>query len=190
MGGSLLAVLGGLGAAVCFTVSALCASSSSQEIGAESTLAWVMLIGLVLVVAPTAVLADPAQLSPTVLALLAAAGVSNVAGLLLEYVAFRRGKVGGGHRHRLDRGNGGCRDLGRRRGAAGPADRAAARACHPRRGRLGGQPRRRRAVFSSQFAALTAVAAYFIHGQRLTRSQLAGLAAVVAGVTLLSAFGP
>src|SRR5260221_4264973 len=71
--GSLLAVLGGLGAAVCFTVSALCASSSSQEARAELTLAWVMLIGLVLVVPPTAVLADPAQLSPTGLALPAAA---------------------------------------------------------------------------------------------------------------------
>jgi drug/metabolite transporter (DMT)-like permease len=46
------------------------------------------------------------------------------------------------------------------------------------------------AVLSAQFAALTAVAAYFIHGQRLSRRQLAGLAAVVAGVTLLAAFSP
>jgi drug/metabolite transporter (DMT)-like permease len=34
------------------------------------------------------------------------------------------------------------------------------------------------------------VAAYFIHGQRLSRRQLAGLAAVVAGVTLLAAVSP
>ena len=46
------------------------------------------------------------------------------------------------------------------------------------------------AVLSAQFAALTAVAAYFIHGQRLSRRQLAGLAAVVAGVTLLAAVQP
>jgi drug/metabolite transporter (DMT)-like permease len=46
------------------------------------------------------------------------------------------------------------------------------------------------AVLSSQFAALTAVAAYFIHGQRLSRGQLAGLAAVVTGVTLLAVFSP
>ena len=46
------------------------------------------------------------------------------------------------------------------------------------------------AVLSAQFAALTAVAAYFIHGQRLSRRQLAGLAAVVAGVTLLAAVSP
>ena len=94
MGGSLLAVLGGLGAAVCWTVSALCASSASQAIGADSTLGWVMLIGLVLVIPPTAVLASPSGLSPAVLGLLAAAGATNVVGLLVEYVAFRRGKVG------------------------------------------------------------------------------------------------
>jgi len=290
--GSLLAVLGGLGAAVCFTVSALCASSSSQEIGAESTLAWVMLIGLVLVVPPTAVLADPAQLSPTVLALLAAAGVSNVAGLLVEYVAFRRGKVGvvtgiastegmvaavisavAGARLGLRTGLLlGLVTLGVAVSAASPDDGAPSPAKAPadgRRtvrgavlalpvallfgvtlyatGRAGQQvsvlwalvparlfgsalvtaplAARRRlrltrralplvaaagaaevlgvlsytvgarhqlavaAVLSSQFAALTAVAAYVIHGQRLSRSQLAGLAAVVAGVTLLSVLG-
>ena len=289
MAGSLLAVLGGLGAAVCFTVSALCASSSSQEIGAESTLAWVMLIGLVLVVPPTAVLADPAQLSPTVLALLAAAGVSNVAGLLVEYVAFRRGKVGvvtgiastegmvaavisavAGARLGLRTGLLlGLVTLGVAVSAASPDDGAPSPDEVPadgRRtvrgavlalpvallfgvtlyatGRAGQQvsvlwalvparlfgsalvtaplAARRRlrltrralplvaaagaaevlgvlsytvgarhqlavaAVLSSQFAALTAVAAYVIHGQRLSRSQLAGLAAVVVGVTLLS----
>ena len=94
MGGPLVAVLGGLGAAVCWTVSALCASSASQAIGADSTLGWVMLIGLVIVIPPTAVLASPSRLSPGVLGLLAVAGATNVAGLLVEYVAFRRGKVG------------------------------------------------------------------------------------------------
>lgn len=291
MGGPLLAVLGGLGAAVCFAVSALCASSSSQEIGADSTLAWVMLIGLVLVVPPTAALADPAQLSPRVLALLAAAGVSNVAGLLVEYVAFRRGKVGvvtgivstegmvaavisavAGARLGLWTGLLlGLVTLGVAVSAASPDDddaRSSGEDGHRAvrgavlavpvallfgvtlytTGRVGQQvsvlwalvparlfgsalvtaplAARRRlrltrralplvsaagaaevlgvlsytlaarhelavaAVLSSQFAALTAVAAYFIHGQRLSRSQVAGLAAVVTGVTLLSALGP
>jgi drug/metabolite transporter (DMT)-like permease len=313
VGGSVLAVLGGLGAAVCFTVSALCASSSSQEIGAESTLAWVMLIGLVLVVPPAAALADPAQLSPAVLGLLAAAGVTNVAGLLVEYVAFRRGKVGvvtgiastEGMVAALISAVAGAR-LGIRNGlllalvtlgvavsAASPDDGAPSPPVVPADGvpadgvpadgvPAGGVPAggrravrgavlavpvallfgvtlyttgragqqvsvlwalvparlfgsalvtaplaaRRRlrltrralplvaaagaaevlgvlsytlgarhglavaAVLSSQFAALTAVAAYVIHGQRLSRSQLAGLAAVVAGVSLLSALGP
>jgi drug/metabolite transporter (DMT)-like permease len=280
-------------------VSALCASSSSQEIGADSTLAWVMLIGLVLVVPPTAALADPAQLSPAVLGLLAAAGVCNVAGLLVEYIAFRRGKVGvvtaiastEGMVAAVISAVAGAR-LGIRTGlllvlvTLGVAVSAASPDDHPQPadGRHPSTPRRgassanirgavlavpvallfgvtlyatgragqrvsvlwalvparlvgsalvtaplaarrrlrltRRAlplvaaagaaevlgvlsytvgarhglavaaVLSSQFAALTVVAAYFIHGQRLSRSQLAGLAAVVAGVSLLSAFGP
>jgi drug/metabolite transporter (DMT)-like permease len=298
---SLLAVLGGLGAAVCWTVSALCASSASQAIGADSTLGWVMLIGLVIVIPPTAVLASPAHLSPAVAGLLATAGASNVAGLLVEYLAFRRGKVGvitaiastegmvaavisavAGARLGLTTGLLlGLVTLGVAVSAASPGndappseDAPAEGARHapagPRRavpwsalavsaalmfgvslyttGRAGQQvpvlwvlwparlfgaalvaaplAARRRlrltrralplvaaagaaevlgvlsyaigarhdlavaAVLASQFAALTAVAAYFIHRQRLSRSQLAGLAAVVAGVTLLSAFSP
>jgi drug/metabolite transporter (DMT)-like permease len=302
VGGSLLAVLGGLGAAACWTVSALCASSASQAIGADSTLSWVMLIGLVIVIPPTAVLADPSQLSPAVLGLLAVAGATNVAGLLVEYVAFRRGKVGlvtaiastegmvaavisavAGARLGLTTGLLlGLVALGVAVSAAGSdndaptredqsADGTGRASAAPRRrtvpwsvlavstallfgvclyttgraaeqasvlwalvpARLSGSAlvaaplaARRRlrltrralplvaaagtaevlgvlsytigarhdlpvaAVLSSQFAALTAVAAYFIHGQRLSRSQLAGLAAVVVGVTLLSALSP
>jgi drug/metabolite transporter (DMT)-like permease len=328
VGGSLLAVLGGLGAAVCWTVSALCASSASQAIGADSTLGWVMLIGLVLVIPPTAVLASPSGLSPAVVGLLAAAGATNVVGLLVEYVAFRRGKVGlvtaiastegmvaavisavAGARLSLTTGLLlGLVTLGVAVAAASPDADAPADEEHPPApadearppapadqeqpaappaeeqpaGGVadGNSPRRRRlpwgvlavstallfgvslyttgrageqvsllwtvvparvfgsalvaapltarrrlrltrralplvvaagaaevlgvlsyalgarhdlpvaAVLSSQFAALTAVAAYFIHGQRLSRRQLAGLAAVVAGVTLLAAVSP
>ena len=328
MGGSLLAVLGGLGAAVCWTVSALCASSASQAIGADSTLGWVMLVGLVLVIPPTAVLASPSGLSPAVVGLLVAAGATNVVGLLVEYVAFRRGKVGlvtaiastegmvaavisavAGAQLSLTTGLLlGLVTLGVAVAAASPDvdaqagdERPAAPADgeeppaptdeerptaptdeeRPTAGTADGtSPRRRRlpwgvlavstallfgvslyttgrageqvsllwtvvparvfgsalvaapltarrrlrltrralplvvaagaaevigvlsyafgarhdlpvaAVLSAQFAALTAVAAYFIHGQRLSRRQLAGLAAVVAGVTLLAAVSP
>jgi drug/metabolite transporter (DMT)-like permease len=338
VGGSLLAVLCGLGAAGCWTVSALCASSASQAIGADSTLGWVMLIGLVIVIPPTAVLASPSRLSPGVL------GATNVIGLLVEYVAFRRGKVGlvaaiastegmvaaaisavAGARLSLTTGVLlGLVTLGVAVAAAspdpdGPAHGEASPPTHegqrawawgepsawgeqsapaheehsalpheehspPARGEHSAPPRaprqrrrvhwaplavstallfgvclyttgrageqapvlwtlvparlfgsalvaaplaaRRRlrltrralplvvaagaaevlgvlsyaigarhnlpvaAVLAAQFAALTAVAAYFIHGQRLSRRQLAGLAAVVAGVTLLAAFSP
>jgi drug/metabolite transporter (DMT)-like permease len=300
VGGSLLAVFCGLGAAVCWTVSALCASSASQAIGADSTLGWVMLIGLVIVIPPTAVLADPSQLTPSVLGLLAVAGATNVAGLLVEYVAFRRGKVGlvtaiastegmvaavisavAGARLGLTTGlllglvtlgvavsaaSSGNDAPAREEGPADPAGSAVPRrrsvpwsllavstallfgVCLYTTGRAGQQvsvlwalvparlfgsvlvaaplAARRRlrltrralplvaaagtaevvgvlsytigarhdlavaAVLSSQFAALTAVAAYFIHGQRLSRGQLAGLAAVVTGVTLLAVFSP
>jgi drug/metabolite transporter (DMT)-like permease len=260
-----------------------------------------MLLGLVIVIPPTAVLADPSSLSPAVLGLLAAAGASNVVGLLVEYLAFRRGRVGlvtaiastegmvaavisavAGARLSLATGLLlGLVTLGVAI-AAGTTDNGAPASEHRSAEKVGGalSPRRRTvpwsllavsaallfgvslyttgragqqvpvlwtlvparlfgsalvaaplaarrrllltrralplvaaagvaevlgilsyvigarhdlpvaAVLSSQFAALTAVAAYFIHGQRLSRRQLAGLAAVVAGVTLLSAFSP
>jgi drug/metabolite transporter (DMT)-like permease len=88
------AVLGGLGASVCFAISALCASAASRRIGAVSTLAWVMTVGLVIVVPPLVLLANAGPLSPRAVWLLAIAGFTNIAGLQIEYVAFRRGKVG------------------------------------------------------------------------------------------------
>ncbi len=45
------------------------------------------------------------------------------------------------------------------------------------------------AVLASQFAALTTVGAYFAFGERLNRSQLAGLVTVAVGVGLLAAGG-
>ena len=89
----MIAILGGLGASVCFALSALCASASSRQIGAAPTLAWAMTIGLFLVL-PGVAIARSSDLSTRQVVLLAALGVTNVAGLLVEYVAFRRGKVG------------------------------------------------------------------------------------------------
>ena len=43
------------------------------------------------------------------------------------------------------------------------------------------------AVLASQFAALSAVAGYLLYGERLTRLQVLGIGAIVAGVSLLSA---
>ena len=43
------------------------------------------------------------------------------------------------------------------------------------------------AVLASQFAALAAIAAYFLFRERLTRLQLVGVAAIVVGVAVLSA---
>lgn len=89
----MIAVLGGLGASICFAISALCASAASRRIGPGSTLAWVMAIGLVLVI-PGVVFADSGELSTRHIVLLVVAGLTNVIGLGIEYVAFRRGKVG------------------------------------------------------------------------------------------------
>ncbi len=43
------------------------------------------------------------------------------------------------------------------------------------------------AVLASQFAAVAAVAAYFLFRERLSRLQIAGVATIVAGVTVLTA---
>lgn len=88
------AILGGLGAAVAWTVTALTSARSSRLIGAPSTLSWVMLSGL-LVVAPVALAqGKPAGLDGPALGWLALAGAGNVGGLLLLYTGFRLGGVG------------------------------------------------------------------------------------------------
>ena len=92
--GVLIAFAGGLGAAFCFTVSALCASSSSRQIGAASSLAWVMSLGLCMLVVPLAIAGHPGGLSHRTIALLCLAGITNILGLLLEYVVMRRVAVG------------------------------------------------------------------------------------------------
>ncbi len=55
----MIAILGGLGAAVSWAITTLTASRASREIGSSSTLAWVMLTGL-LVVGPVALVAGQA----------------------------------------------------------------------------------------------------------------------------------
>ncbi len=90
----MIAILGGLGAAVSWAVTSLTAARASRLIGAPATLAWVMLTGL-LVVGPV-VLAEgrPSELDAGAAGWLAIAGGGNVAGLLLVYSGVRIGKVG------------------------------------------------------------------------------------------------
>ena len=90
----MIAIVGGLGAALCWSASTLCASAASRSIGAASALAWVMGIGLALVVVPVVLLAPLHQLTARTTTLLAVGGLGNVLGLEVEYVALRRGKVG------------------------------------------------------------------------------------------------
>jgi drug/metabolite transporter (DMT)-like permease len=90
----LTAVVGGLGAALCFAAAALCASSASREIGAASTLGWVMSLGMGVIIVPLVLFGHPSSLSGRTIALLCVAGLGNIGGLLLEYVAIRRVAVG------------------------------------------------------------------------------------------------
>jgi drug/metabolite transporter (DMT)-like permease len=90
----MIAVLGGLGAALAFAVTTLCASRSSKLLGPRSVLAWVMIVGL-LVAGPVAALNGlPGGLDRRSLGWLLIAGCGNVGGLLVTYAALQTGKVG------------------------------------------------------------------------------------------------
>ena len=86
------AILGGLGAAGCWTVAMLCSSRASRTIGATPTLAWVMLVGFAIIVPFVVTAGSPPAGAAAGWLLLAGAG--NLGGLLLEYTAVRTGKVG------------------------------------------------------------------------------------------------
>jgi drug/metabolite transporter (DMT)-like permease len=89
-----IAILGGLGAAVMWATSTLTSSRSSRIIGPSSTVAWMMLIGLACAV-PLAVVSGPMPaVTPALAVWLVGSGVGGVVGLLLVYSGLRIGKVG------------------------------------------------------------------------------------------------
>ena len=87
------AVLGGLGAAIIWAVGSVGASRAARGLGPMQTLAWVMLIGFVLVgvILP---FSAPASPSAGALVWLVLGGAGNVGGLLLMYRALRIGQMG------------------------------------------------------------------------------------------------
>lgn len=89
----MIAVLGGLGAAMCWAAATLCASRSTKLIGPPSVLAWVMLIGFVVVAPLTVASGLPEGLGRREVGWLAVSGAGNVGGLLVAYAALRVGKV-------------------------------------------------------------------------------------------------
>src|SRR5439155_19199249 len=91
---SVLAIVGGLGAALVFATVTLCNSRSTRMIGPAQLLAWVMLIGLAITAPLAFARGIPNGLDGEAAAWMAVAGVGNVAGLLLAYSALRVGKVG------------------------------------------------------------------------------------------------
>src|SRR6266545_7897195 len=90
----MIAILGGLGAATVFATATLCSSRSTRMIGAGPVLAWVMLLGSLIVVPWAAAEGVPDGLDAASAGWLVVAGVGNVLGLLLAYSALRIGKVG------------------------------------------------------------------------------------------------
>jgi drug/metabolite transporter (DMT)-like permease len=88
-----VAILGGLGAALAWGLASAAASRSTRIIGPASALAWAMLIGLVVTI-PFLVLAGMPDLDGEEVAWFLVAGGCNVLGLLLQYAGLRVGKVG------------------------------------------------------------------------------------------------
>ena len=90
----MIALLGGVGAALAWGVGTFCSARSSRIIGAWSVVGWVMLFGLIANVAVIAVGPMPHSLGAADVSWMLVSGLGNAVGLLLEYTALRRGKVG------------------------------------------------------------------------------------------------
>jgi uncharacterized membrane protein len=88
-----IAVLGGLGAALCWATGTLSAARASRLVGARSVLNWVMIVGFVVTAPIAAASGVPDGLHARELGWIAISGAGNVAGLLLGYEAMRVGKV-------------------------------------------------------------------------------------------------
>ncbi len=89
----MLAILGGLGAAVAWAVSTTCSSRSSRLLPPRVVVAWVMLFGFV-ITAPIALAEGvPSSLNGTSGTWLVLAGAGNVGGLMLTYAALRIGQL-------------------------------------------------------------------------------------------------
>jgi uncharacterized membrane protein len=89
-----LAVVGGLVAALMWGTATVSSSRASRTVGATSTLAGVMLVGFTVAVPIALASGLPKELGVRDLGWLAVAGTGNVLGLLLEYRGLRIGKVG------------------------------------------------------------------------------------------------
>ena len=89
----MIAILGGLGAAVAWAISTLCSSRSSRLIDPPSVVAWMMVVGLVITLPLAALSGVPAHLGSSSAVWLAISGIGNVGGLVLVYRALRVGQV-------------------------------------------------------------------------------------------------
>jgi drug/metabolite transporter (DMT)-like permease len=89
----LIAVLGGVGAAVAFSATTLCYARLSRMLPPLVVLAWVMIVGLAITLPLVAIAGAPHSVGTSDVGWLLLAGFGNVAGLILTYMALRHGKV-------------------------------------------------------------------------------------------------
>lgn len=93
---AVIAILGGLGAALSWAIATLSSSRSSRMIGAPSVLAWVMVVGLAVSAGPAVLAAaapDAPRLGVAEVAAIGVAGLSYTVGLYLAYLALSIGRV-------------------------------------------------------------------------------------------------
>jgi drug/metabolite transporter (DMT)-like permease len=88
----MVAILGGLGAALSWAIATLASSRSSRMIGPPSVLGWVMAVGFVAAIVP-ALLSRPIELGLPEYVGLIVVGLSHNVGLLLAYAALSIGRV-------------------------------------------------------------------------------------------------
>ena len=81
----MIAILGGLGAALCWAVSTLCSSRSSRSLDPLVVVAWMMLVGLIITAPVAAAGGLPDRAPASAWTWLAISGTGNVAGLVLVY---------------------------------------------------------------------------------------------------------
>jgi drug/metabolite transporter (DMT)-like permease len=89
-----IAIFFGLATAGLWATTLLASARSARLIGSWSTLAWVMLIGLIIAAPLVALTGGSVVFSQEDVFHLSVAGIANSGGLLLVYAALRRGKVG------------------------------------------------------------------------------------------------
>jgi drug/metabolite transporter (DMT)-like permease len=90
----MIAIAGGLTAAFLWAVANLASTRASRMIGAASTLAWMLTIGMI-IGTPLALMSGPLPpLTPALALWLAGSGLGSVVGLMFMYRGLRIGKVG------------------------------------------------------------------------------------------------
>lgn len=89
----MISIVFGLLTAVFFASSSLMSSRAVKVIGSASSVAWVMLVGLVITTPFVLAAGVPPEVAPNA-GWLVVAGAGNVAGILMAGLAFRVGKVG------------------------------------------------------------------------------------------------
>lgn len=90
----MLSILFGILTACCFASGTLASSRTTRTIGPYSSIAGIMLVGLVITLPFLFLAGIPEQLNATSVLWLVAGGAGNLVGLILAYSALRIGKVG------------------------------------------------------------------------------------------------